>query len=93
MRFETAIETLEQIEVKEDVSDINALVIHNDDVNTFDFVIETLMKVCNHDALQAEQCTHLIHFKGKCKVKEGEFPALKPLCEAILDRGIQATIE
>ena len=93
MRFDTSIETLEQVSTEEQVSDLNALVVHNDEVNTFDFVIDTLMKVCKHDAHQAEQCTMLIHYKGKCKVKEGELTALKPMREAIVDRGIQATIE
>ena len=71
----------------------NHLVIYNDDVNTFDFVIETLIDICNHDRLQAEQCTFLIHYKGKCSVKDGEFDRLRPMCEALLDRGLSASIE
>jgi ATP-dependent Clp protease adaptor protein ClpS len=71
----------------------NHLVVFNDDVNTFDFVIESLIEVCNHDRIQAEQCTFLIHFKGKCSVKDGEFTKLRPMCEALLDRGITAEIE
>lgn len=70
-----------------------ALILYNDDVNTFDFVTESLIKVCNHDALQAEQCTYLIHYTGKCVVKNGPFNKLKPLCEALLDRGLSAKIE
>lgn len=70
-----------------------ALLLYNDDVNTFDFVTESLIKVCNHDALQAEQCTYLIHYTGKCVVKNGSFNKLKPLCEALLDRGLSAKIE
>lgn len=69
------------------------LVVHNDDVNTFDFVIDTLMEVCGHDALQAEQCTFIIHYKGKCAVKKGSFSELKPMCLEILERGINATID
>jgi ATP-dependent Clp protease adaptor protein ClpS len=69
------------------------LIVWNDEVNTFDFVIETLIKVCKHEPLQAEQCTLIIHFKGKCDVKTGSFKQLKPLAEAIIDRGINATIE
>lgn len=72
---------------------IKALLLYNDDVNTFDFVTESLIKVCNHDALQAEQCTYLIHYTGKCVVKNGPFNKLKPLCEALLDRGLSAKIE
>jgi ATP-dependent Clp protease adaptor protein ClpS len=69
------------------------LVVYNDDVNTFDFVIESLMKICQHDRVQAEQCSIIIHYKGKCSVKEGEFDILRPMCEALLDRGITATID
>ncbi|MBL7766466.1 MAG: ATP-dependent Clp protease adaptor ClpS [Chitinophagaceae bacterium] len=69
------------------------LIVWNDDVNTFDWVIKTLMDVCDHEQEQAEQCTLLIHFKGKCIVKEAEFNTLRPMCEGIIDRGINATIE
>lgn len=68
------------------------LVVYNDEVNTFDHVINVLMKVCEHTREQAEQCTLIIHFKGKCAVKKGSFEELKPMCEAILDAGIQANI-
>ncbi len=70
-----------------------ALILYNDDVNTFEFVTESLIKVCQHDALQAEQCTYLIHYTGKCVVKNGPYKKLKPLCEALLDRGLSAVIE
>lgn len=76
-------------EVKPD----NHLVIYNDDVNTFDFVIESLIKVCKHDRVQAEQCTYIIHYSGKCSVKDGDFKRLRPMCEALQDRGLSATIE
>ncbi|MBK8876361.1 MAG: ATP-dependent Clp protease adaptor ClpS [Bacteroidetes bacterium] len=76
-------------EVKAD----NHLVIYNDDVNTFDFVIESLIKVCKHERVQAEQCTYIIHYSGKCSVKDGDFKRLRPMCEALLDRGLSATIE
>ncbi|ANH80667.1 Clp protease ClpS [Niabella ginsenosidivorans] len=69
------------------------LVVWNDDVNTFDWVIETLMEVCGHTYEQAEQCSLFIHFKGKYAVKEGMYEDLEPMCTAILDRGISATIE
>jgi ATP-dependent Clp protease adaptor protein ClpS len=72
---------------------IKALLLYNDDVNTFDFVTESLIKVCKHDAIQAEQCTYLVHYTGKCVVKNGTFKALKPLCEALLERGLSAKIE
>jgi ATP-dependent Clp protease adaptor protein ClpS len=69
------------------------LVVHNDDFNTFDFVIETLVQVCKHDPEQAEQCTLIIHHRGKCAVKSGDFKTLEPLYREILNRGITATIE
>ena len=69
------------------------LIVFNDDFNTFDHVIDSLIKVCKHEAEQAEQCTHIIHFKGKCQVKRGEYEKLEPLCVALLDRGITAEIQ
>ena len=68
------------------------LVVYNDDFNTFDHVIDTLIKVCKHDVHQAEQCTHLIHFKGKCAVKKGTYEELKPMRTGITDAGIKANI-
>lgn len=68
------------------------LVVFNDDFNTFEHVTKILIKVCNHTAEQAEQCTLIIHFKGKCSVKKGSVSKLKPLCQSILDAGIQAAI-
>ena len=68
------------------------LVVFNDDVNTFDHVIKTLIKVCQHSPEQAEQCTLIIHYKGKCTVKKGSREKLKPMCQAILDAGIQAAV-
>lgn len=73
-------------------SDQYELVVFNDDVNTFDHVINTLIKVCRHTPEQAEQCTWLIHFKGKCTVKLGGFEELKPMRQSICDNGISAEI-
>jgi ATP-dependent Clp protease adaptor protein ClpS len=69
------------------------LIVYNDDVNTFDHVIDSLIKVCEHNPIQAEQCTWIIHHNGKCQVKRGEYERLEPLCTALLDRGISAMIE
>jgi len=69
------------------------LIVWNDNVNTFEWVIETLVKVCGHTPEQAEQCAFIIHFHGKYAVKQGDYETLKPLREAITDRGINATIE
>ena len=70
-----------------------SLIVWNDDVNTFDWVIETLVQICGHSKVQAEQCAILIHFKGKYAVKKDSFDNLKPQCDAINDRNINATIE
>lgn len=69
------------------------LVVWNDDVNSFDWVIETLVEVCGHTSEQAEQCAIIIDSKGKYAVKEGSYDLLKPMCDAITERGIGATIE
>jgi ATP-dependent Clp protease adaptor protein ClpS len=68
------------------------LVVYNDDVNTFQHVIETLIRVCKHSTEQAEQCTYIIHYKGKCAVKQGSFDELKPMKESICEAGIDAKI-
>ncbi|PSL05652.1 ATP-dependent Clp protease adaptor ClpS [Cecembia rubra] len=86
---------LEEVEVLLDElvdTDECELVVFNDDINTFDHVIKVLIKVCQHTPEQAEQCTLIIHYKGKCTVKKGSRSKLKPMCEAILDSGIQAAI-
>jgi ATP-dependent Clp protease adaptor protein ClpS len=69
------------------------LIVWNDDVNTFEWVIETLVDICGHTYEQAEQCAYIIHFNGKYAVKEGTYENLRPKCDAILDRGINATVE
>ena len=70
-----------------------SLVVWNDEVNTFDWVIETLIEVCGHSQEQAEQCAMFIHYKGKYAVKNGSYKTLKPKCDAITERSIGATIE
>src|ERR1700744_4242468 len=70
-----------------------SLVVWNDEVNTFEWVIETLIDVCGHSEEQAEQCAMLIHTKGKYAVKKGSYDELKPQCDAITERGIGATVE
>ena len=69
------------------------LVVYNDDFNTFDHVINTLIKVCKHTSAQAEQCTWIIHYKGKCSVKNGTFDELKPMRASICEAGIDAKIQ
>jgi ATP-dependent Clp protease adaptor protein ClpS len=70
-----------------------SLIVWNDEVNTFEWVIETLVEVCDHSTEQAEQCAYIIHFQGKYAVKQGSYDELKPQCDAITDRGIGATLE
>lgn len=88
-----------QTETAEDIDTLTAevlnhhLVVWNDEVNTFDWVIDTLMDVCGHEREQAEQCAMLIHTKGKYAVKQGSYDLLKPQCDAITERLINATIE
>ena len=85
-------EAIEQ-QLVELLVDQRELIVHNDEVNTFDFVIESLIKVCKHDPIQAEQCTMIVHYNGKCSVKRGDWESLEPMCTALLDRGITAEIE
>lgn len=83
----------EQTDLLTSLDDFCTLIVWNDDVNTFEWVIETLIKVCGHTQEQAEQCAIIIDSKGKYAVKEGSYDLLKPQCDAITDRGINATIE
>ncbi|RZP13955.1 MAG: ATP-dependent Clp protease adaptor ClpS [Flavobacteriales bacterium] len=68
------------------------IVLFNDDVNTFDHVVETLIRVCNHTPEQAEQCSIIVHYKGKCTVKTGSFEELKPRCIQLLKADLSAEI-
>ncbi|RRJ90081.1 ATP-dependent Clp protease adaptor ClpS [Paenimyroides tangerinum] len=86
-------EVLEEVSVEELLGNNNEIILFNDDVNTFDHVIETLIRVCNHEALQAEQCALLVHYKGKCTVKTGSMKELVPMCSALLDAGLSAEIQ
>ena len=85
---EESVDVLEVIET----TDIVDLIVFNDDVKTFDHVISTLIRVCKHTPEQAEQCTLMIHYKGKCAVKSGTFDFLKPMRESICEAGIEARI-
>ena len=88
-------ETLEEVRVSvlTDFEKTYQIVVWNDEVNTFEWVIETLIEVCGHNEEQAEQCAMLIHTRGKYAVKNGSYAKLKPQCDAIIDRGINATLE
>ncbi len=82
----------ELAEVLDEITDKQKLVLHNDDVNTFDHVIDCLVRICKHEELQAEQCALLVHFKGKAIVKSGARANLIAMCQALLDEGLSATI-
>ena len=93
--FATEIQTDPQSDTLEQTAteDPCHLIVWNDEVNTFEWVIETLMEICGHSAEQAEQCAYIIHFQGKYAVKNGRYEDLKPQCDAITERGINATVE
>jgi len=79
--------------VRPKVGPQHEIILHNDDVNTFDHVIESLVDVCDHEPIQAEQCAWIVHFNGKCSVKRGTFDQLEPRCTALLERGLSADIQ
>ena len=83
---------LEEILIDSDSSHENEIILYNDDVNTFDHVIDTLMKVCDHTLEQAKQCSIIVHYKGKCSVKTGSYSDLKPRCTKLLEAGLSAEI-
>jgi ATP-dependent Clp protease adaptor protein ClpS len=72
---------------------LKELILFNDDVNTFDFVIETLIQVCGHDPNQAEQCALIVHYNGKCAVKSGSYSELKPAYEEMTNRKLSVKID
>lgn len=88
--------TIEKIQEELDVLTASTrkheIILYNDDVNTFDFVIDSLISVCEHTPEQAEQCTVLVHYKGKCAVKTGEYKDLEPRCTKLVDLGLSAEI-
>ena len=85
--FETDVLTIEETDINKKI------IVYNDEVNSFQHVINCLMKYCKHDIEQAEQCAWIIHTKGKCSIKEGTYDNLKPMKEALTENGISAKIE
>jgi len=77
---------------KKDLSKSFEIILFNDDVNTFDYVINKLVTICGQTMEQAEQCTYIVHYSGKCSVKTGTFDELKPICLKLLDSGLTAEI-
>lgn len=88
----TKVKTRERVSVKETTSINNEIIVYNDDINTFDHVIDTLMRVCDHTPEQAEQCSLIVHYNGKCTVKTGPLDKLKPQCIQLLEAGLSAEI-
>jgi len=82
----------EEVLVLDETDEIYKLVLHNDDIHTFDYVIDSLIEICKHTLEQAEQCTMLVHFKGKCTVKTGSMDLLKPMHEKLLSRELTSEI-
>ena len=82
----------EELCLEEVVLKQNEIVLYNDDVNTFDHVIDTLVYACEHTPEQAEQCALLVHYKGKCTVKTGVYDDLEPRCSLLLNAGLSAEI-
>jgi len=82
----------EDVDVLEQETHQHEIVLHNDDVNTFDHVIDSLIDVCDHSLEQAEQCATLVHYKGKCTVKSGEYKYLEPRCSKLLQLGLSAEL-
>ncbi len=82
----------EELLVDEQEANVHEIILYNDDVNTFDHVIETLITACDHTPEQAEQCSIIVHYKGKCAVKTGDYDDLKPRCSKLLQAGLSAEI-
>ena len=83
----------EDIEILELLNSQKSILLFNDEVNTFDYVIDTLCKYCDHDIVQAEQCAWIVHNNGKCLVKKGSYEELKPICDALNESGLNAQIQ
>ncbi|MEE4198724.1 MAG: ATP-dependent Clp protease adaptor ClpS [Bacteroidales bacterium] len=85
-------EKQEKFEINEDSGRDYLLILHNDDVHDFNFVIDSLVDICNHDSVQAEQCTFLVHYNGKCDVKKGKYRELKIMHDQLQQRGLIVTL-
>ncbi len=95
MSYNASLDEMVDVAMDEDVSmgELSRLIVYNDDYNTFDWVIKCFMEVCNHTFEQSEQLSLIIHFKGKATIKTAPFNVLRPMKDALLDRGLNAVIE
>lgn len=88
---ETKRKTFQKTEISE--NEHKCLILHNDEVHTFDYVIQALMEICDHDYIQASQCTIITHYKGKCDIKQGRFASLKIMKDAFSEKELTTTID
>lgn len=93
MKFNELTKEKEELLLQEKENDLYSLILFNDDVNTFEHVIDCLIAICNHDSLQAEQCAFLVHYNGKTDIKSGSFEELEPRKTALNDKGLSVSIE
>ncbi len=93
MRMSTQIQDLPELDLEVEEKIENKIVLFNDEVNTFDHVIDMLVEACDHTPVQAEQCSLIVHYKGKCSVKTGEYSDLEPRCSKLLEAGLTAEIQ
>ncbi len=93
MKMSTQIQELPELDVEVAEKQENRIVLFNDEVNTFDHVIDMLVEACDHTPIQAEQCSLIVHYKGKCNVKTGEYDDLEPRCSKLLEAGLTAEIQ
>jgi len=93
MKMSTLTDVLPELDLEVAEKKENKIVLFNDEVNTFDHVIDMLVAACDHTPIQAEQCSLIVHYKGKCNVKSGEYDDLKPRCTALLEAGLTAEIQ
>jgi ATP-dependent Clp protease adaptor protein ClpS len=93
MKLSTQEQVLPELELEVLEQKENKIVLYNDEVNTFDHVIDMLVAACDHTPIQAEQCSLIVHYKGKCNVKSGDYNDLEPRCTALLEAGLTAEIQ
>ncbi len=93
MKMSTQEQVLPELELEVLEQKENKIVLYNDEVNTFDHVIDMLVATCDHTPIQAEQCSLIVHYKGKCNVKSGDYNDLEPRCTALLEAGLTAEIQ
>ena len=89
----TITKTKTNSKVEEILSSPYRIILHNDDYNTFEHVINCLMKICGHELEQASQCAHIVHFNGKCDVKYGDYDTISIMKEKLKTAGLSVTME